>query len=313
MFSKTTRNRLIGGVALTLAGLMAGAVGVLADDAALADGKNRAIMIDEDLCTNVNVSIAIAWARSNNYGKDLFFMTDKGAVFNLNTNKYLHDYRDFMVFSHGNAGQIGPFTNEQFVENFYMTQDEAPDSVFFKSCSSAVAPAGKPSLLRYMQLQFENSDGWNTGTKGIGALSGAPGGCQLVPSTVMRYAGAEVRTGAVPKSALDFNAIVDPVVRNAFTTVADATIFSNVTNKWKATGTYAGGKDYKATCEALVANVKNKRTELMAFIDDAIMTFGQEDQIPDNALANMLTSYSYDKGGVANVNCGRAAECPSNE
>ncbi len=236
MFSKKTRKGFVGGVALALAGVMAGEA--VAADAALASGKNRAILIDQRICQNVNVTIAIEWARKNNYGSDIFYMTLEGAAFGVNTQKYLHDYKDFMVLSHGSPTTIGGISNETFAEHFYMTQDEAPDSVFFKSCSSAVAPAGKPSLLRYMQTQFENSDGWTEGSKGIGVLSGAPGGCQLVTDTVMKYAGAEVRTGAVAKTQLDLDAIVDPVVRNAFKTVADATIFGNVTNKWKATGTY---------------------------------------------------------------------------
>ncbi len=311
MFSKKTRKGFVGGVALALAGVMAGEAG--AADAALASGKNRAILIDEDVCENVNVSIAVAWANANDYGKDLFFMTGAGAVYNLNTTKYLHDYKDFMVFSHGNDTQIGPNSNEDFAEHFYMTQDKAPDSVFFKSCEAGVAPAGEPSLLRYMQLQFKNEDGWTSGTKGIGVLSGPPGGCQLVPSTVMRYAGAEVRTGAVSKDNADFGGIPNPVVRQAFQTIADGTIFGNVSDKWTAQGAYAADQNYKTTCQALVADVKNKKQDLVNFISEVIREFGQEDVVPANNVANMLTSYSYDKGGVANVTCGRAADCPSNE
>ncbi|MES0871994.1 hypothetical protein [Pseudovibrio sp. SCP19] len=311
MFSRKTRKGLLGGVALALAGLMAGEAG--ADDAALASGKNRALLIDQRICKNVNVAIAIEWARKNNYGSDIFYMTPEGAFYGVNTGKYMHDYKDFMVLSHGSPKTIGGIPNKTFAEHFYLTQDEAPNSMFFKSCSSAVAPDGKPSLLRYMQQQFKNSEGWTEGTKGIGVLSGAPGPCQLVPQAVMRYAGAEVRTGAERKTLLDFDAIADPIVRNAFQTVPKKTIRENITDKWNASGVFANGKDFKATCEVLIANVKNKRTELLEFIEDAIIEFGQEDQIPDNSLANMLTNYSYSKGGVANVNCGRTADCPSNE
>lgn len=134
-----------------------------------------------------------------------------------------------------------------------------------------------------------------------------------MPSTVMQYAGAEVRTDPTPKDNADFGGITNPAVRQAFQTVPDATIFGNVSAKWNAEGAYMADKNYKNACETLVADVKNNKQELVNFIREVIREFGQEDVVPANNVANMLTSYSYDKGGVANVNCGRTADCPSNE
>ncbi|SDR31670.1 hypothetical protein [Pseudovibrio sp. Tun.PSC04-5.I4] len=155
MFSKTTRNRLIGGVALTLAGLMAGEAGAAG-----------AVLLTKEICSNPADIIVSHWADKNHGAKDVYFMKSAGAVAKINSETDFNDLKNVFVSAHGSTVSVGGIANADFASFFKEAHGSTPDVMFFSSCST-----GSGNVRKLLNDKY-NQD--------IGSLYGPLGSCALV-------------------------------------------------------------------------------------------------------------------------------------
>lgn len=287
MFSRKTRKGLLGGVALALAGMMAGEAGAAG-----------AVLINNTVCDDTLMSVQTKWANIEHDATDIYFMKPDGAIYPVNTEIDVKDQRRFYVMSHGNSSSIGSMSNSDFADAFFASQTKAPDEMLFSTCSAADAPEDKPSLLRYVQNKFVNTDGWPEDVQGIGSLHGAPGACKLVPATNYRYVGATFRVGPGVKSGINV-----PVTER---------MINNVNTLWVQEDSYKKGESFAEGCNR-IAGGDTDFSEFAEFLAKAGNTFGEENVPPSEDVHNSLTILSIFEGGDPQDTCGRDTPCPTRE
>ncbi|WP_109315165.1 hypothetical protein [Pseudovibrio ascidiaceicola] len=171
MFSRKTRKGLLGGVALALAGLMAGEAG--------AEGG---ILITQNFCNKFNGPQAFLWGAIQKRVRDIhkyensYYMTKEGNVLTLAGDKEINEIHDLMIVSHGACGKIGGMTGLEFSLNlnFALIGSNGLGEVLVAACNSASSPTDvdSPSVLRHLQNELTLT--------GNAKLKGWPGKVALV-------------------------------------------------------------------------------------------------------------------------------------
>lgn len=157
MISRKMRKGLLGGVALMLAGLMAGEAGA-------AGG----IVINSSICDNVFVPSVVEWATTNETLKfgNLFYMTDEGNVTSVIGDKKIDEMDRLLIASHGTCDKTGSVKNEEFADNLKKAGvSDDLDLIVSASCFAAQSTKGNDSQLKSLQKAFPD----------VGLLAGATG------------------------------------------------------------------------------------------------------------------------------------------
>ncbi|SFK54115.1 hypothetical protein SAMN04488518_106132 [Pseudovibrio ascidiaceicola] len=170
MFSRKTRKGLLGGVALALAGLMAGEAGA-------AGG----ILITKAYCSKFTNPRDVIWAQmqrqpdNNRMYINLFYMKPNGTVVKVFGNNGFDEIDKLFITSHGACGSVGEMANATFARNIRNAQGGAGrlDEIITVSCQAGARPyAGLgSSLLRKLQDNVRLSP--------VATISGWPGNVVL--------------------------------------------------------------------------------------------------------------------------------------
>ncbi|WP_159096863.1 hypothetical protein [Pseudovibrio sp. Alg231-02] len=139
MFSRKTRKGLLGGVALALAGVMAGEAGA-------ANG----VLITTSFCDRFTNSRNLIWSQDQLGTDNVFYMRADGQIYQLEGNTSFKDLEKLVVSTHGNCNQIAGMTTQQFATRLNTARVGQTDSlkrVLFFSCKSAAEKVGTPDTL----------------------------------------------------------------------------------------------------------------------------------------------------------------------
>ncbi|KZL20716.1 hypothetical protein PsAD2_01204 [Pseudovibrio axinellae] len=144
MFSKKTRKGLVGGVALTLAGVMAG-------EASAA----KAILLDKGICKDHAVPVMVEWGNANGYDKR-FFMMDNGDIVKMDDGLEFKDVTDLLVAGHGASGNAMGLEAVKFADAIRAGGAEPAklDNVTMGMCCSAGANGDEKSVIVALQEKF---------------------------------------------------------------------------------------------------------------------------------------------------------------
>ncbi len=147
MFSKKMRNSLFGGIALSLAGLIAGQA-----------NASNFVVITSSFCQGVYVPSVLEWARTNGVKKyeNIFYLKDNGDVVRVAGTNEFRDTQSLLVASHGRCGNTTPMAHNQFVDYLKAAGLRADrlEEVVSASCFAAQSTQRDDSLLRVFQSNF---------------------------------------------------------------------------------------------------------------------------------------------------------------
>ncbi|WP_057461857.1 hypothetical protein [Pseudovibrio sp. POLY-S9] len=154
MFSRKTRKGLLGGVALALAGLMAGEAGAA-----------TGVLITSTYCDRFTNSRNQIWTENNLGADNVYYMKDNGAVIQLSGPANITQVDDLIATAHGNCDGIGPFAKDAFAQHLKTARDTGADfnKLVFFSCSSAATGVSGHSLIDEVGTKFPGTKrivGW---------------------------------------------------------------------------------------------------------------------------------------------------------
>ncbi|GHB38258.1 hypothetical protein GCM10007094_29540 [Pseudovibrio japonicus] len=183
MFSKKIREGLIGGVALALAGVMAGEAGAAG-----------AVLLTKEICTNPADIIVSHWAKLKHDANDVYFMKATGEVENVNSDTVFDDLATVYISAHGSPEKVGGITNAHFATFFKAAHASTPETVFFSSCSTGAGNVRKLTNEKYGGA--------------VGSLYGPLASCALVGDGSTDLASAKNLYSVSHTDGEDFNTVV---------------------------------------------------------------------------------------------------------
>ncbi|KZK97083.1 hypothetical protein [Pseudovibrio sp. Ad26] len=187
MFSRKTRKGLLGGVALALAGMMAGEAGAAG-----------AVLLTKEICTNPADIIVSHWAKLKHGASDVYFMKSTGEVEKINTETDFDDLANVYVSAHGSPTNVGGITNAHFASFFKAAHANTPDLIFFSSCSTGAGDVRKLTNEKYGNA--------------IGSLYGPLNSCALVGDGSADLASAQNLYSVSHTDDDDFNTVADNIM-----------------------------------------------------------------------------------------------------
>lgn len=157
MFSRKTRKGLLGGVALALAGLMAGEAGAVGG-----------MLITNDFCEKYNGIKNLIWGnlQTGRLGTKkydgVYYMRNNGDVVNVIGDVSFGEVEDLLVISHGNCGRISGKDSSEFAVDLSFAlaghQNTSLQQITVASCKSASSSDdvfSPSSVLSYIQSALE--------------------------------------------------------------------------------------------------------------------------------------------------------------
>ncbi|WP_148266191.1 hypothetical protein [Pseudovibrio sp. FO-BEG1] len=157
MFSRKTRKGLLGGVALALAGLMAGEAGA-------AGG----ILMTQAYCNSFTNPRDVIWAQlqsdqnNNQEYENVFYMRRDGTIVRVKGQDDFQNLDTLFITSHGSCGAVGGIGNTAFAQNIRKEQNDQSElkNVLTVSCQagSRTNNGNGPSLLSELQKHLKLDD-----------------------------------------------------------------------------------------------------------------------------------------------------------
>ena len=151
MFSRKTRKGLLGGVALALAGLMAGEAGA-------ANG----VLITPSFCESPSNVRDIVWGNQNWQANNIYYMKSDGSIITLHGTTPPEQLNNLLITSHGSCGKIAKWSNREFTSYLFegLKKKDNFDRIALTSCGAA---DGEPSLLKLLAGEFKQTPilGWS--------------------------------------------------------------------------------------------------------------------------------------------------------
>ncbi|MGH0001791.1 hypothetical protein ACQU0X_17115 [Pseudovibrio ascidiaceicola] len=177
MFSRKTRKGLLGGVALTLAGLMAGEA-----------GASGGVLFDKSLCSNSLVAMGVYWAGIKTSGvqySNQYYMKANGDLVQVAGSDAIGNLDNLLIVAHGSCGSISGQANKDFVDSVKRAAGDDKkgfDSISALVCQAAANDGKQSSLLSMLQDAFPTTKVLE-GFEGKASLVGA--GNVMLSSAVM--------------------------------------------------------------------------------------------------------------------------------